>query len=104
MYYFYNFRNNWLLDNIASNVLAMGFILIFSMVDCNKFKILRFVGTHSFILYLLQGKIIYRFPYALLDAGLKRVISFIIVLGMSIFLSAMINGGIEHIGNIQRNG
>lgn len=57
-YYFY-FRQNTILDNIASNLIAFMIIILSTITDCKKLKVLYFIGVHSFYLYLLQGKIIF---------------------------------------------
>ena len=82
---------HWLIDTITSLSISMGFILFVSLLDCTKFKILKFIGTNSFILYLLQGKTIYRFSYDVFKPGISRVSAFIVLLVISILLSDIIN-------------
>ena len=67
----------------------------FSMIDCSELRVLSFIGKNSFILYLLQGKTICRFPYILFNTGIRRVVSFGVVLLMSIVLAEMTNKVIE---------
>lgn len=103
VYYYQIFRVSWLKDNVASNILAMGFILLFSMIDCKKLKVLSFFGENSFMLYLLQGKTICKFPYSDFKTGILRVILFLIVLALSIVMASIINYMIKHMSSIRQN-
>ncbi len=91
-YYLYP-GENWVVDNVTSLSLSMGFILIVSLFDCSKLKVLQFIGKNSFILCLLQGKTIYKFPYDIFKPGISREIAFIVLLVISILLADFDNQG-----------
>lgn len=88
--YFFEFRRNWIIDNVASNIVAIGYILFFSFFDCKKMRILYFIGVNSFILYLLQGKTISRFPYDNYPIGFRVFIYLVLLIAM-ILLAWAIN-------------
>ena len=65
MYWHFFFRKNSIIDNVASNLIAVAFIIMAGfMLSKFKLRVLHFVGKHSFAIYLFQGKIMFgRFPY-----------------------------------------
>lgn len=75
---------------MASNIVAIGDILLFCFFDCKKMRILYFIGVNSFILYLLQGKTISRFPYDNYPIGFRVFIYLVLFVAM-ILLAWAIN-------------
>ena len=89
--YYHHFRSHIIIDNVASNLLAIAYISIIEFWDCSKNKILLFLGEISFAIYLLQGKIIFGFfEYDDYDPNV-RLGCFIILLGINIICASMLN-------------
>jgi len=79
IYYYYHFRQNIIADNILSNLLAISFIAFFSFFNCKNLKVLNFLGRNSYVLYLLQGKIIFGFfPYNNYDSYIRLLVTILL--------------------------
>ncbi len=89
VFYFLYPDKTILVDNVAGNIIAMGFIIFFSMVKCDKLRLLQFIGKNSFFLYLLEGKTIFLFPFSSFAPGLRPVL-FVALLTVSIALAALL--------------
>lgn len=89
IWYYFNFRQNRIVDNIVSILFAFGIMLLTSLVKCNKSKKLSFIGKHSFSIYLFQGKIIFGwFPYSNY-ASKTRLAVFLILSAVNICIAVL---------------
>lgn len=77
--YYFVFRQNIFVDNIASVITAFAFILLIGFVNVEKCRALNFIGRHSFAMYIFQGKIMFGwFPYENYSASIKLIVYIIL--------------------------
>lgn len=57
--YYQFYMRNTIIDNVATNIIAIALIFGVQLFHLEKSKALAFIGENSFYIYLLQGKIIF---------------------------------------------
>lgn len=100
--HYFNFRENMFWDNVISNMLAVMFIVVCSMLPCKKIKILRFIGEYSFLIYLFQGKIIWGwFPYLNYSDNMRLFI-FLVLFVVNIMTAVFVDKLLKKYVNLEK--
>lgn len=96
MYWHFLFRKNPILDNIVSNLIAVAFIIAVGfLLSKFRLRVLHFVGKHSFSMYLLEGKIIFRwFPYTNYSNNIRFII-FIVLFMINLLVAVVFDTILE---------
>lgn len=95
------YRVNRIFDNIACTLQAIAFIILFHFIDCGKLKVLSYIGKHSYMMYLLQGKVIcWVFQYDrnyLSLPNATRTLAFVVLFSLNVVLSSAMDRIIDKI-------
>lgn len=95
--YYFVFRQNRIVDNIASDIIAFALISLIGLVNVEKCRVLKFIGEHSFSMYIFQGKIMFGwFPYQNYSATI-RLVAFIVLFFVNILIAVLFDKGLKMI-------
>lgn len=95
--YYFVFRQSRIVDNIASDIIALAYIALIGFVNIEKSKVLNFIGKHSFSIYIFQGKIMFGwFPYENYSDSIK-LLAYIVLFIVNILVAVAFDWVIKRI-------